>query len=351
MEPNDRTAVSRDLGIDLLKTIAIFGVIVIHTSGDGYSNPIGSFDWFSAVFWGSIARASVPVFLMCSGALLLNPRKEKTIRDVYFKNILRIILAMFVWSMAYKIYHLLCSGTWNLPAFIHAVKEVLLFKQEYHMYYLHIILLVYAFLPITRVFIRHATQKELRYALAVWFVLGILYPTVKPDWPFTLLGGIPAQWLMNMTYASIGYGILGYYLTRYPLSGKCSFFLFGFGFLFVFGMTILSSMKTQTLAVRFLEGMSFGVSLLAAGLFGLCYGRKERISGKAAALAVNLSRGSFCVYLVHVFVIYLFAGFGIGANAFPCLLSIPLLAALNLLISYGCYFVLSKIPVVRRWLV
>ena len=63
----------RDRSIDLLKTLAIFGVLTIHTCTLGYQHPVGSFSWLSTVFWGSVVRASVPIFLMCSGALLLHP--------------------------------------------------------------------------------------------------------------------------------------------------------------------------------------------------------------------------------------------------------------------------------------
>ncbi|MGI6197065.1 MAG: hypothetical protein ACOYIO_08330 [Eubacteriales bacterium] len=35
--------------------------------------------------------------------------------------------------------------------------------------------------------------------------------------PFTLLSGMTPQYLINMTYASVGYGLLGWYLRAYPL--------------------------------------------------------------------------------------------------------------------------------------
>jgi len=206
----------RNSSIDLLKTVAIFGVIVIHTCSGAYNDPIPSLGWISAVLWGSIVRASVPIFFMCSGALLLTPHKLLSLKKLYTGNLLRIVAAMFVWALAYKGYHLLVSGSFTLSACFQALKEVLLFKHEFHLYYLHILMLVYVFLPITRVFVKNASGKELQYALAVWFLLGIIYPTVRAFWPFSLLTGIPAQWLMNMTYAAIGYGVLGYCLSCSP---------------------------------------------------------------------------------------------------------------------------------------
>ena len=127
-----------------------------------------------------------------------------------------------------------------------AFKEVLLFKQEFHLYFLQIMVVVYVFLPVTRIITKHAAKKELKYALAVWFLLGIVYPTVKPFWPVTLLSGIPVQWMINMTYAAIGYGLLGYYLSQYLISLKWSILFLVVGFLGVDGGTVFMSMRTET---------------------------------------------------------------------------------------------------------
>ena len=349
---NSSVNTKRNVGIDCLKALAIIGVITIHTSSAGLNgNPVLSFNWTSSLFWGSLTRASVPIFLMCSGALLLNPAKELPLKKLYFKNLLRLIVAMFVWAIAYKVYHLAVAGTLGFPALLQSLKETLLFKQEFHLYYLHIMIIVYLLLPITRLFVKNATKKDLIYALVIWFILGIIYPTVRPYHPFNLLDGIPAQWLINMTYASVGYGILGHYLITYPLSRKISALLAGVGFASGFGLTLFMSARHGELYQNFLEGMSVGVALLAAGIFGLVYGIKDKISGKFASLCKGLSKASFCVFLVHVFVIYLFEHLNISVNAFPCIVSVPVFVLLNLAISFAVYFVLSKIPLVNKWLI
>ncbi|MGI6752674.1 MAG: acyltransferase [Anaerovoracaceae bacterium] len=341
----------RDIGIDFLKTIAIIGVIIIHTCSEGYQNPILSFNWLSSVFWGSIMRASVPVFFMCSGALLLNPKKELTISRLYKKNLLKIVLSMFIWALGYKVYHLIVAGKHSLHDILFAFKEVILFNQEFHLYFLQILVVVYVFLPVTRIITKHATKKELKYALAVWFLLGIVYPTIKPFWPFTSLTGIPVQWMINMTYAAIGYGLLGYYLSKNYISLKRSILFLMIGFLGVYGGTIFMSVRTETLYQNFLEGMSVGVALLATGLFCLCYNLKSKIGEKATIVITKLSKASFCIYLVHVFWIYFFGFLGISVNGFINLLLIPLISFLNLALSYCTFLLLNKIPLIRNWLI
>ena len=344
------SSTSRDHGIDLAKAVAIFGVIVIHTCAPG-SFPIGSFNFLSAVFWGSITRASVPIFFLCSGVLFLNPEKEVSIRRLWSRTILRIALSLFFCAFAYKLYYLLAGGTVSIGALLQAVKEVLLFKHEFHLYFLHIILLFYAMLPIVRRFVSHATRTELRYALGLWFAAGILYPTLRPFWPFSLLAGIPSQWLLNQAYAAMGYGLLGFYLKRYGISLRASVLFAAGGFAVIFGGTVGMSLYKDAFYAGFLEGMTVGPALLAAGAFGLFLRASEHLRGKGAALVTYLSKASFCVYLVHVFVLNLFTHFGLTAHLFLPVLSIPAVSFCNLGVSLCVYFVLSKIPVVNRWLI
>ncbi len=349
---NEQSSQTRDVGIDLIKTAAIVGVVILHISTYGYGGTVLSFQWTASVVWGCLVRASVPLFFMCSGALLLPPQKALPVRRLYLKNILRIVIAMLVWSVFYKLTHLLSSGGLSAASAWKAIREVLLLDQEFHMYYLQIILLVYAFLPLTRILVRSATGRELCYALILWFVLGILYPTLLPYRPFSEIRGIPLQWMMNMSYASIGYGLLGYCLKRRPLKAGHAALLAAAGFLLMLIPTLLGSAREGEMESRFLEGMSVGVCCYAVGLFSLLYRLGQRLGEKKRSGAVTLlSRASFCIFLVHIAWLKVFVRFGLSAAAYPTVISIPVFAAAVLLLSYLCWLVLSRIPLVNRWLI
>lgn len=56
----------RGCGIDLVKTFAIFGVLLIHASPSALNRcELAFFSLFSALVWGNVSRASVPLFFMC----------------------------------------------------------------------------------------------------------------------------------------------------------------------------------------------------------------------------------------------------------------------------------------------
>ena len=345
--------ISRDTAIDIIKSIAILGVIIIHTCSGGYLYPVKSVDFAFTVFWGSVSRAAVPLFLMCSGALLIPAEKNLTIKKLYTKNILRLLTAMLFWAMAYKIYHLCVTGSFTATNLFFSFKEVLLFKQEFHLYYIHIMLLVYAFLPVTRSFVSGSSESIMRYFLAVWFAVGILYPTLRIFWPINLIGGIPAQYYLNMTYTSIGYGILGYVLSKKRISPIIGFAMTVFGFLSVFLPTYLLSVKNGYLFEHFLEGMSAGVCMFACGIFilGKHFSEFAVKRKKIISVFTHISKASFCIYLIHVFVIYIFEKTGFVSTSFSTILSIPCISICNLAICFLIYIPLSKLPLVKKWLI
>lgn len=345
----------RNMSIDLLKTISIFGVLVIHTLGGGFSNlTIGSFDWFSAVFWGSLIRFCVPVFFMCSGSLLLNPEKEISFKTLYLKYLPRILAALLFWAFAYEAYDIynatVTAGSFDVNWVITSVKNLVLFKHHFHLYFLHIIILVYILLPVTRLIVKGASKLELQYILALWFLLGIVFPRLRQYYPFNLLSGIPVQYGINMAYSAIGYGIMGYYLQKYkPQKPTPMLLLFLAGFVITFGGTVYLSLKSNN-SITLWEGMSPSVALMAIGLFGLLtclfYGKSS------TKLVKELSLASFCIYLIHDFFNQILRDHNIIiSNYSPVIFSIPVISLIVLLASYMIYWILKKIPGVNKYLI
>ena len=212
-------------------------------------------------------------------------------------------------------------------------------------------LLVYAFLPVTRLLVRNGDRQSLEYALELWFLLGILCPTVRTLWPFTLLGGVPVQWRLNLAYSSIGYTLLGHYLTVYrprPRRPLCLAALLA-GFLLTFGGAWAASAAAGRLEEHFLEGTGAGVFLEALGFWGLC--QRDSLPEWAGRAAARLSKASFCVFLTHVFFLQFFARHGLRAAEGPPLFTVPLVSLLVLICGWGAYALFSRVPGVRRWLI
>ena len=97
---------SRKRYLDILRLIAAFAVIVIHTSCRIFDNslgviPIDSLSWFFADMYDCLARFAVPVFLMISGALFFS--RTVSIRKMWSKYILHVLLVFFFWSALFDV--------------------------------------------------------------------------------------------------------------------------------------------------------------------------------------------------------------------------------------------------------
>ncbi len=346
----------RNIPVDAAKTVAIFGTLMIHASAaGGFAGSVGSFGWTSALFWNCLIRCAVPLFLLCSGALMLSPEKDVTISAVWKRYIPRMLIALFFWAGAYAARDLLLTkvntGVLELAAIQNALKNLLLFNHKNHLYYLHIILLVYAFLPITRFFVAKADRKTLFYGLGVWFVLSSVYPMLRAFPPFGSLWGIPAQYVINLTWGAVGLGVLGHVITVEAPKHRPWVFalLYLLGTVLTFGGTLLQSLRTEALAELFLQGNAPGVYLQAAGIYGFCVSVFQR--RRSCPALETVSRASFCIYLVHLFFLDFLAGRGFAAGIYPPIWAVPVLVAVMFAAGFAVWLVLRRIPVVNRYLI
>ncbi len=169
----------RDAALDAVKLCACFAVIVIHVSGWGVASlDVYTDGWLASTFWDSLARFAVPVFLMCTGALMLSPKKQLSVETIWKKYFWKTLRILLFWGWMYILFNIVgkaVGGTKPEPHWLwHSIRDALLFRNQMHLYYLQMLLLVYVCLPVLRVFTKNATEKEQTYALGVWLALGIV---------------------------------------------------------------------------------------------------------------------------------------------------------------------------------
>ncbi len=127
---------------DLLRIISIFSVLVLHAVGEIWGDiPIQSKSWVALVAIDGMFRFAVPVFVMVSGMFMLSPQKDRGIKELYSKKVLRIITAFIFWSLVYTFFHLasgfVTEGVSFKPDFQLTVNGFLL--GEYHLWFMYMI--------------------------------------------------------------------------------------------------------------------------------------------------------------------------------------------------------------------
>ena len=340
---------ARDPALDVIRAVAILMVVTIHTASPALYGAVGTSHWWTGLFWGSLVRPAVPLFFMCTGALFLS--REISLKKLYGKNFLRIVIIMLFWAMVAQLYRLVTAG-FSAAGLWEAVKNVLLFRHESHFYYLHLLLLVYAFLPILQVFVRSADRKSMIYALSFWGVTGILLPLLRYFPPFSLMYPLEGWYMLNMAYSSIGYVLLGHCLRQY--GSRIPRWVYALslpvGFLLIFAGTGLMSLRAGTLVEVLLEGWSVCAMLVAVGVFGLAVTARG-FRPFTVRFTRRLSEASLCIYLIHGVFLEILEKVGLTADSFLPLISVPVIVIIIVVLNWLVYEVLARIPIVNRWLV
>ena len=197
---------------DILRAISIFAVIILHTASDYVDQygEISSSAWWSANIYNGLVRFCVPMFVLLSGALLLQPGKIVTAKEIFYKRLPRILIPLAFWSIVYVLFDNYINH--KTVGEINVAQQLKVFYQGpvvFHLWYLYMLTGIYLMYPVINIFISVATEKQLRYFLIVWFganaIIGII------NILFALDIGID----LNFFTGYIGYFILGYYLLNF----------------------------------------------------------------------------------------------------------------------------------------
>ena len=345
---------NRSGNIDFIKAVAIIFVIGIHSTASAlYDYTFASRSWGIAVFYRSIVAPAVPLFFMCSGALLFNKSKVIKIEDIFKKYIVRMITALFFWASIYEsmyiIYRRVQTGVFELEAIKNAIKNIIYFNHNYQLYYIYIMVLFYIFTPIVKIFINNAKQSEIKYFLIVWAALGIVLPTFIGLDAQGKFNNLTQYIAMHLGYASIGYGVLGYYINTNIRKTKHYFIALFIGFIISFGATYLLCLLKNDINIVFWGGMSIGVMLMAYGFFGFVVSTDLKIY--SSKIVENISKASFCIFLVHDIFLKILFYKNINIVNYPDIINVPIFIFIVFIPSYIIYEILKRIKYINKYLI
>ena len=165
---------------DLLRVAATLAVVILHLSGGWISEvPVASGAWRVFNVYNGLTRWCVPVFVMLSGMFLLDPKKSLSYRSLFFRQILRIVAALVVWSVVYGLFARFLSGTpLTLSALIQVLRDLVWGRLHYHLWFLPMIVGLYLATPFLRAFVRGASRSDFHFFFLLVFVFAMLLPTL-----------------------------------------------------------------------------------------------------------------------------------------------------------------------------
>lgn len=320
---------------DALRLICIFGVVMLHVSDDGIAASIGSQEWHSALVYVSLSHWILPIFIMISGALFLNPAKKVTMKGLYGKYVLRLLLAYIYWLFVYAVIGYVMSKMNGGGIF---------FKPHFHLWFLPLLISIYMLIPLIKVIAKDLTLSK--YALILWctYLLGrsifqIEVPQISPLFETnTILG-----------YG--GYFLLGYYLSQIDIKTKVRAVIYGLG---LFALIVPhcyvfhnSFTKGET-DLSLFNNLNLNVVIICITVFVLV----KELFNKIISVRINwlleyTRKELFGIYLVHA--IWL-----IVINRSPMRevcsqwISVPIITVVIFVLSLYTTKLLCMIPLVRK---
>lgn len=332
--------------IDNLRALATIGVIFLHVSAPliyKFGVIPMSWWWVGNIF-NSLVRGSVPIFLMVTGALLLP--KEYDLSTFLKKRFLRVLTPFFFWALVHIVMNLLLkihSGeVHNLNDGLDNIASKISSGIAYHYWYVYLIIGIYLFLPIIGKWVRNSSKKEILYFLILWMTITLLSQTPVSGF----------KYYSQITYyfsGSLGFVVLGYYLTKYPFLSKNKkvfwslILLLLVAFLFtIIGTYYLSNTSGKSVQTLY-SYFSLNVIIATICIFLLfsLFSVKNRFLNNSLAI---VSKYSYGIYLSHVLVLTILSFLKIDCMLFHPAVGILLTVILCLGMSGSIVFIINKLP-------
>ena len=353
----------RIIYLDYLRAIAILGVLLNHIS----ANWVGAetLNSFIALFYNSLGKVAVPIFLMLTGILLLN--NKLPIKDFIKRRYPRVIIPFLFWIGLFIVYRLFVLEPSVLSE--NPIKSAIVWFLT-NRWYVCMVLGVYLIIPIFASFIKGTKLEGVKYFLIIWFITTTIC-TLSHIFGFSL------DYLDLAIFSGpIGFIMLGYYLhnkeinmspkkiviislvalilltliktvmSYYDLSLVHSFKYYIF--------TNKSHLENDIITIIQVAAFFLIIKYLPMVKSGVC----EKITKfcnkeKMLSLIISISQASYGIYLCHYFitltVVKIMEMHNIGFSGIPSVIVVPIATICVLLLSHGMIMILNKVPIINKF--
>ncbi len=200
--------------LELIRIVACFMVVFNHTEENGFLL-YTSTDYHNVAYWiyhfiAVFVKANVPLFIMVSGAILLE--KNDSIKKVYSKRIPRILAVLFIFSLISYIETILINGEgFDIRYFL--VTFISSERHNWSYWYLYSYMAMLAAVPILALIAKNMSHQIGKYLFVLMFVINgytaIQYLLFQSN--FALYSAFFPRWLAEQFVVC---PLLGYYLSR-----------------------------------------------------------------------------------------------------------------------------------------
>jgi surface polysaccharide O-acyltransferase-like enzyme len=344
--------------VDLIRTVAIVGVILLHAANDLTIQQMNQFEiirWCTVDIYQSVGRIGVPLFVMLTGALLLQPSKNESLSVFFKKRWTRIGLPFIFWGAAFFAWDFLVEHQAFTSS---AIIQGILTGPYYHFWYIYMLAGLYLLTPILRIIMAHADQKIMKYLVILWVLGAAIVP----------FAGLLTTYHLDSDVLTItgyvGYFVLGAYLLTVRIRRSTLLIFMSLGLaLTVIGTYVMAATVGGGKMYFFQEYLSPTMILASVMLFLLLNTiqppsnqteTNPKVPGqpKARKLLSVISQNTLPIFLFHVMILEAlqkgYFGFTLNGNTVNSIIGVPLITVVTLFICLAVIIPLKKIPVLKR---
>ena len=345
------TKSNRIVYMDVLRVIACFSVIMIHSSARYVVKDIGSFNFWVGNIFDGLARIGVPLFVMISGALMLDKNYQFSTQKI-IKHIIRMIVFFVFWSALYCIFNIVGSIIIEHESIDITKIIVSLIKGHYHLWFVYLIIGLYLIVPLLRLWVNDTNKKYVEY----FIILSIIFTYIIPQ--IISIGSnysnlfehindiIERKLSLKYVGGFTTYFILGWYINNYELNNKRIIYILGlFGVLItIMGTYILSN--TTGKALQMYGNLYINVLFQTVAVFVII---KDKFKNMHTNNIINsISKYSLGIYAIHALIVTIMYRIIEKVNIDFALINIPVVFIVSFVFAYLISFILSKIPVLKK---
>ena len=287
---------------DAVRVLGTLAVVIGHVADmPMQSQAPDTLNWWVCNLVNSMVRWAVPVYIMLSGALLLDPARNEAPSVFYRKRLARLGVPLVFWSAFFMLFGIYYTG-W-VKSGREAMTNLVLGQPYAHLHFIFRIAVLYAFTPMFRVFTRHAPRSMQISAVLILFAVwsadsvinGFMGTTLSAFARFApFVSFYLAGYLLRESYAKrehIKYHVMGLLTCMALLSGITGWLCMTRGFAWYPSISLVM--------YDFLSPVRVPMAIFAWILLITFFHHRKPETSRSARLFAVLAPTTLGLYLIH----------------------------------------------------
>ncbi len=293
------------VAFDILTIISCIAVVALHVNSAFWRFSYDRY-WITSNLIETLCYFAVPVFVMLSGATLINYRERYSTREFFKRRVAKTFVPFIVWSGIAIVYNILkdgmqiFGGTFSLKKLF----EIVFLTRANGTYWFFIVLFaLYLSVPLLSAVEKSKRKRVFTYTALVaifgYSILPLALGLLKIQMNNSIQLPVAAGYVMFL--------LVGYLIAHYHISKTTRIVIYAFGalgFALHFFGTHFLSYRAGAIDGTFKDYLNIPSVMFSIAVFVFVYYNKHLPKSPRTIRFVKMLSGTaFGVYLVHQFVI------------------------------------------------